>query len=969
MFVQECCLGIGYFGEVLKVRSKDDGKTYVVKKVMPQYSGVSNIGSFPLEEVKMQAKLQDHPNCVKIIYVWEESDILYIQTEMWQTDLSCLAHKNHNIPERLICGYLVDMLKALEHLHNHDLPHWDISPEHIFVTDDGVCKLGDFGLAVDLEAKNLFRQKKPPTYVAQECIMQGHFSKAADVFSLGISILELATDLDLSLPANGLLWHKLREEDLEDEYFNSRETPVGPELRKILNRMMEFNPDRRPTVHQLLEDPYIKSLVAQRNREPTVQSVTPTNDVAEEENRSSTPDQDSDLRYSLYHNIHSHWGGDTNFCDDEVTEEEFNLHNNSISIPIYPNASTSRNESSNNVTVKDCEGFDSPRLPKGSLRWHNTPVGTRNRYVMQTSAESPPGTKETSSTASHSSPASPYFPCAGSGSITPNPSFGKKEQLSISLGAENISPAQSVQTPQLNLQFLKPLTFLTKKQKHENERKPRFPVAHTPIFKDPITRHRLRKSSQPMPVPFRGRTISLDSPHYNKKSSKSYFEQMFVQECCLGIGYFGEVLKVRSKDDGKTYVVKKVMPQYTGVSDIGSFPLEEVKMQAKLQDHPNCVKIIYVWEESDILYIQTEMWQTDLNCLAHKNHNILERLICGYLVDMLKALEHLHNHDLPHWDISPEHIFVTDDGVCKLGDFGLVVDLEAKNLFRQKRPPTYVAQECIMQGHFSKATDVFSLGISILELATDLDLSLPANGLLWHKLREEELEDEYFNSRQTPVGPELRKILNRMMEHNPDRRPTVHQLLEDPYIKSLVAQRNREPTVQSETPTKDESKESRSSTPDHDSDLRYSLSLYYNIHSHWGDTYFSDDEGTEEEFNLHNSIGIPIFPNVSSSNESTNNVTVKDCDGFTSPRLPKGSRRWHTTPGGSRHRSVIQTLAESPPDARKLPFPASHRSPSICTIPYAGSITPDSSFSEQEHLSDIDEHNIKQHVRRTLLFE
>ena len=42
---------------------------------------------------------------------------------------------------------------------------------------------------------------------------------------------------------------------------------------------------------------------------------------------------------------------------------------------------------------------------------------------------------------------------------------------------------------------------------------------------------------------------------------------------------------------------------------------------------------------------------------------------------MLKAVKHLHDHDLVHMDIKPENIFVTADNVCKLGDFGLVLDL------------------------------------------------------------------------------------------------------------------------------------------------------------------------------------------------------------------------------------------------------------------------------------------------------
>jgi membrane-associated tyrosine/threonine-specific cdc2-inhibitory kinase len=48
-------------------------------------------------------------------------------------------------------------------------------------------------------------------YLAPE-VLGGIFSKKADIFSLGITLLELACDLDL--PANGTLWHELRHGSL-----------------------------------------------------------------------------------------------------------------------------------------------------------------------------------------------------------------------------------------------------------------------------------------------------------------------------------------------------------------------------------------------------------------------------------------------------------------------------------------------------------------------------------------------------------------------------------------------------------------------------------------------------------------------------------------------------------------------------------------------------------------------------------
>ena len=40
-----------------------------------------------------------------------------------------------------------------------------------------------------------------------------------------------------------------------------------------------------------------------------------------------------------------------------------------------------------------------------------------------------------------------------------------------------------------------------------------------------------------------------------------------------------------------------------------------------------------------------------------------------------QAVKHLHDHNLVHMDIKPDNIFISVDGVCKLGDFGLVLDM------------------------------------------------------------------------------------------------------------------------------------------------------------------------------------------------------------------------------------------------------------------------------------------------------
>ncbi|CAG2183062.1 unnamed protein product, partial [Oppiella nova] len=186
-FIVEKKIGSGSFGDVFKVKSREDGKYYAIKKSRERFKGKSD-RERKLEEVCKHEQLPKHPNCVRLFRAWEEKQHLYIQTELCETSLSDFADVNHDIPEPIVCNYLVDLLKAVQHLHDHHLIHLDIKPDNIFLSRHGLCKLGDFGLVLDVNKNDTNEATEgDPKYLAKE-LMSGQFTKAADIFSLGITI-------------------------------------------------------------------------------------------------------------------------------------------------------------------------------------------------------------------------------------------------------------------------------------------------------------------------------------------------------------------------------------------------------------------------------------------------------------------------------------------------------------------------------------------------------------------------------------------------------------------------------------------------------------------------------------------------------------------------------------------------------------------------------------------------------------
>jgi membrane-associated tyrosine/threonine-specific cdc2-inhibitory kinase len=136
-------------------------------------------------------------------------------------------------------------------------------------------------------------------------------------------------------------------------------------------------------------------------------------------------------------------------------------------------------------------------------------------------------------------------------------------------------------------------------------------------------------------------------------------------------------------------------------------------------------------------------------------------------------------------DIKPENIFIGMDGICKLGDFGLMIDLAAAEGQGIEGDPKYLAPEAL-QGCYTKACDVFSLGVTLLELACDLEL--PRGGELWHELRRAGPAPGHTLHLQ----PELRRVLQLMMTRDEARRPSVRQLMELPSVRRAVRRRARQ---------------------------------------------------------------------------------------------------------------------------------------------------------------------------------
>ncbi|XP_026078709.1 membrane-associated tyrosine- and threonine-specific cdc2-inhibitory kinase isoform X1 [Carassius auratus] len=277
---------------------------------------------------------------------------------------------------------------------------------------------------------------------------------------------------------------------------------------------------------------------------------------------------------------------------------------------------------------------------------------------------------------------------------------------------------------------------------------------------------------------------------YNPSRPQTFFDQCFTNLGLIGRGSFGEVFKVVCLLDGCQYAVKRSVQRFRGEVERAR-SIAEAWNHEGLHPHPYVLGFIAAWEEAGHLYIQTELCCTSLLLYAEESpFHTGETSAWMYLCDMLSALDHLHAHGFAHLDIKPANIFITKSGRLKLGDFGLLIklptdvrkqvregkrEMETEKVDLQEGDPRYMAPE-LLRGEYGTAADIFSLGVSILELACNIEV--PKGGDDWQQLRMGHLPAEFTYA----LSEDMQYLLRLMLNPEACKRATTQQLLSLPSV-------------------------------------------------------------------------------------------------------------------------------------------------------------------------------------------
>ncbi|CDF88851.1 ZYBA0S03-03378g1_1 [Zygosaccharomyces bailii CLIB 213] len=219
-------LGDGQFSKVYQVTFAQTNQRYAVKAIQPnKHNCVKRI----LQEIKLLDEInqttldqEGKEYVIDFISSWKYQNSFYVMTEYYENgnlDGFLQEHiiaKNTRLEDWRIWKIIVELSLALRFIHDScHIVHLDLKPANVMVTFEGNLKLGDFGMATHLPLEDLaFENEGDREYIAPEIISDCIYDFKADIFSLGLMIVEIAANV--VLPDNGNAWHKLRSGDLSD---------------------------------------------------------------------------------------------------------------------------------------------------------------------------------------------------------------------------------------------------------------------------------------------------------------------------------------------------------------------------------------------------------------------------------------------------------------------------------------------------------------------------------------------------------------------------------------------------------------------------------------------------------------------------------------------------------------------------------------------------------------------------------
>lgn len=251
-------IGEGGMAIVYKARCRLLNRYVAIKILRPEFTKDEQfIENFKRES--QAAAALTHPNIVSVYDVGKEGNIHFIVMELVEgKTLSQYIEEKGRLDYKEAISITRQVASALSLAHKNQIVHRDIKPHNILITNTGVAKLADFGIAKAVSASTIIggnhKVMGSVHYFSPEQARGAYVDERSDIYSLGIVLYEMLTGkvpFDGDNPITIALMHI--NEPMPS--VTAQVPGIPPQLEKIIMKATEkYQSNRYRTADEMIED-------------------------------------------------------------------------------------------------------------------------------------------------------------------------------------------------------------------------------------------------------------------------------------------------------------------------------------------------------------------------------------------------------------------------------------------------------------------------------------------------------------------------------------------------------------------------------------------------------------------------------------------------------------------------------------------------------------------------------------------
>ena len=216
-----------------------------------------------LYEIKLLKKLRNHKNIIKYFEHFENEKHFFIVMEnICGGNLLNAINKMSKFSEPMAKNIFKQLIETIKYLHSIGIVHRDIKPDNILLELDNTIKLCDFGVSKEVKEGQLLTDScGTPAFVAPEILKDSPYNPyMTDIWSSGVVLYAMITGF---FPFRGANETELHRNILSGAFPKIKD--VSNELKDLLNKILEVNPNKRFSVDNILKHPWLNDVIINNN--------------------------------------------------------------------------------------------------------------------------------------------------------------------------------------------------------------------------------------------------------------------------------------------------------------------------------------------------------------------------------------------------------------------------------------------------------------------------------------------------------------------------------------------------------------------------------------------------------------------------------------------------------------------------------------------------------------------------------